>query len=116
MPQKSDFLNADTAYIDGAALFSDEIPGGAHWSLTIKADHVLRLIDRDGGANVGMLFYNPHNLLERYNAPDTLKCQHTLKLTRGHCLYSDMAASSAPSLQTASVGTTRSPAPAIKRW
>ena len=37
-----------------------------------------------------MLFYNPHNPLERYNAPDTLKCQHTFKLTRGHCLYSDM--------------------------
>jgi uncharacterized protein len=37
-----------------------------------------------------MLFYNPHNTLERYNAPDTLKCQHTFKLTKGHCLYSDM--------------------------
>ena len=37
-----------------------------------------------------MLFYNPYNLLERYNAPDTLKCQHTFKLTKGHCLYSDM--------------------------
>jgi uncharacterized protein YcgI (DUF1989 family) len=28
----------------------------------------------------------PVNLLERYNAPDTLKCQHTFKLP-GHCLY-----------------------------
>ncbi len=37
-----------------------------------------------------MLFFNPYNLLERYNAPDTLKCQHTFKLTKGHCLYSDM--------------------------
>ena len=43
-----------------------------------------------GGANVGMLFYNPSNPLERYNMPDTLKCQHTFKLTRGNCLYSDM--------------------------
>lgn len=50
----------------------------------------LRLVDVEGGANVGMLFYNPSNLLERYNAPDTLKCQHTFKLTKGHCLYSDM--------------------------
>jgi urea carboxylase-associated protein 2 len=50
----------------------------------------LRLTDIEGGANVGVLFYNPENLLERYNAPDTLKCQHTFKLTRGHCLYSDM--------------------------
>jgi urea carboxylase-associated protein 2 len=51
---------------------------------------VLRLTDLNGGANAGLLFYNPENLLERYNAPDTLKCQHTFRLTRGHCLYSDM--------------------------
>jgi urea carboxylase-associated protein 2 len=66
------------------------IEGGKHWSMTLCAGTQLRLIDRDGGANVGMLFYNPQNPQERYNAPDTLKCQHTLKLTRGHCLYSDM--------------------------
>jgi urea carboxylase-associated protein 2 len=66
------------------------IEGGKHWSLTLRAGTCLRIVDRDGGANVGMLFYNPQNLLERYNAPDTLKCQHTFKLTKGHCLYSDM--------------------------
>lgn len=38
----------------------------------------------------GTLCYNPENLLERLNLPDTLKCQHTFKLTQGHCLYSDM--------------------------
>jgi uncharacterized protein len=66
------------------------IEGGKHWSLTLRAGTQLRITDRDGGANVGMLFYNPQNPLERYNAPDTLKCQHTFKLTKGHCLYSDM--------------------------
>jgi len=66
------------------------IEGGKHWSLTMRAGMQLRLIDTEGGANVGMLLYNPQNALERYNAPDTLKCQHTFKLTRGHCLYSDM--------------------------
>jgi urea carboxylase-associated protein 2 len=50
----------------------------------------MTVTDLAGGANVGMLFYNPTMLCERYNAPDTLKCQHTFKLTRGHCLYSDM--------------------------
>ncbi len=64
--------------------------GGKHWSLAVRAGTLLRLTDIEGGANVGMLFYNPQNTLERYNAPDTLKCQHTFKLTRGHCLYSDM--------------------------
>jgi urea carboxylase-associated protein 2 len=73
-----------------ATIYSDILPGGKHWSMIMRRDHRLRLIDVEGGANVGMLFYNPINLLERYNAPDTLKCQHTFKLTQGHCLYSDM--------------------------
>lgn len=71
-------------------LYEDELPGGKHWSMVLKRGTALRLIDKEGGANVGMLFYNPANPLERYNAPDTLKCQHTFKLTRGNCLYSDM--------------------------
>ena len=70
--------------------YQDVIPGGAHWSMELRRGTQLTLIDEEGGANVGMLFYNPRNLLERYNAPDTLKCQHTFKLTEGHCLYSDM--------------------------
>jgi urea carboxylase-associated protein 2 len=69
---------------------SDTLPGGKHWSMMLWRNSRLKLTDVEGGANVGMLFYNPFNLLERYNAPDTLKCQHTLKLTQGHCLYSDM--------------------------
>lgn len=73
-----------------SSLSEDIIPGGAHWSLTVKAGLTLRLTDIEGDGNVGMLFYNPANLLERYNAPDTLKCQHTFKLGTGTCLYSDM--------------------------
>jgi hypothetical protein len=75
---------------DKVFFYETVIDGGKHWSLTLRAGTLLRLTDLEGGANVGMLFYNPHNPLERYNAPDTLKCQHTFKLTRGHCLYSDM--------------------------
>lgn len=76
--------------MSNAIYYQDTIPGGSHWSMVMKQGLTLRLIDDEGGANVGMLFYNPSNLLERYNAPDTLKCQHTFKLTRGNCLYSDM--------------------------
>jgi uncharacterized protein len=75
---------------NGSAAYETLMEGGKHWSFTMRAGMQLRLLDRDGGANVGMLLYNPHNTLERYNAPDTLKCQHTFKLTKGHCLYSDM--------------------------
>jgi urea carboxylase-associated protein 2 len=81
---------AKAVFSSGDCLYEDHLPGGAHWSFRIKAGHILRLTDLQGGANVGMLFYNPANLLERYNAPDTLKCQHTFRITAGHCLYSDM--------------------------
>ncbi|PMH44809.1 urea carboxylase [Vibrio sp. 10N.286.49.B3] len=71
-------------------LMTDVLPGAAHWSMKVPKGHVVRFIDIEGGANLSALFYNPDNLLERYNAPDTLKCQHTFKLSHGHCLYSDM--------------------------
>ncbi len=66
------------------------MPAGGHWSLVVRRGVTLTLTDPHGGANVGMLLFNPLMLAEKYNAPDTLKCQHTFKLTAGHCLYSDM--------------------------
>ncbi len=74
----------------GAISYQTQLDGGKHWSLVVRGGMQMRLIDVQGGANVGMLLFNPDNTLERYNAPDSLKCQHTFKLTRGHCLYSDM--------------------------
>lgn len=73
-----------------AVIHADTLSSGKHWSMIVRANTRLRLTDIDGGGNVAMLFYNPHNTTERYNAPDTLKCQHTFRLTTGHCLYSDM--------------------------
>jgi uncharacterized protein len=72
------------------SFYSTRLPGNGHWSLEMRRGSLMKITDIEGGANVGMLFYNPRNLLERYNAPDTLKCQHTFKLQRGNCLYSDM--------------------------
>ncbi|MAZ88415.1 MAG: urea carboxylase [Cellvibrionaceae bacterium] len=70
--------------------YHTEIPANSHWSVRVRRGSCMRLTDLSGNGNLAMLFYNPENLLERYNAPDTLKCQHTFKLTAGHCLYSDM--------------------------
>jgi urea carboxylase-associated protein 2 len=71
-------------------IYETVLPGGKHWSFIVRRGTVLRLTDIEGGGNAAMLLYNPQNLLERYNAPDTLKCQHTVYLTTGRCLYSDM--------------------------
>src|SRR6056297_463161 len=71
-------------------VYRDTLPGARYWSLVVKRGFTLRLVDRQGRANVSALLYNPTNPLERYNAPDTLKGQHTSKLTKGNMLYSDM--------------------------
>ncbi|MBS3805697.1 MAG: urea carboxylase-associated family protein [Oleiphilaceae bacterium] len=71
-------------------IYDYTMPGGHHWSFRMRRGAQLRLTDIEGGANAALLFFNPENLLERYNAPDTLKGQHTFKLTKGNCLYSDM--------------------------
>ncbi len=70
--------------------YADTLPGGRHWSMRLRRGVALELTDLHGGGNVGMIFYNPENPLERLNLPDSLKCQHTFKITQGHCLYSDM--------------------------
>ena len=72
------------------ALYEDVLPGGSHWSFVVNAGVQLELTDVEGGGNAAMLAYNPANPLERINLPDTLKCQHTFRLTKNHCIYSDM--------------------------
>lgn len=71
-------------------LFDEEIPGGAMWSYGLKRHHTLRLTAIENGANVGAMIYNLDHPLDRLNLPDTLKAQHTAKLTTGHVLLSDM--------------------------
>jgi urea carboxylase-associated protein 2 len=70
--------------------WEETIQPGATWSHVLKRGTALRLIDLEGGANVGAMFYNFECPVERYNMPDTLKAQHTARLTKGFVLYSDM--------------------------
>jgi len=70
--------------------FSELVPAGANWSHVLKRGTTLRLESLGDSGNVSALFYNFELLNERLNLPDTLKCQHTARLTAGHCLYSDM--------------------------
>lgn len=73
-----------------SALYEESVPGGGHTSFILKKGQLLRLTDIEGNANVSMLMLNAYQHSERLNIPDTLKAQHTAKLTAGHCLYSDM--------------------------
>lgn len=71
-------------------LWEENIPGGCHWSGIVRRGMTLRLVDVTGGANAAVLFFNQEEKLERYNMADTLKTQHTFRLTKGHACHSDM--------------------------
>ncbi|WP_437883330.1 urea amidolyase associated protein UAAP1 [Pseudomonas sp. LRF_L74] len=71
-------------------LYEETVPGGGHTSFVLKRGQLLRITDLEGSANVSLLLFNATEKSERLNLPDTLKGQHTAKLTAGHCLYSDM--------------------------
>jgi len=71
-------------------LWEETIQPGATWSHVLKRGTALRVVDVEGGANVGAIFYNFECPVERFNMPDTLKAQHIARLTTGFVLYSDM--------------------------
>ena len=73
-----------------AARHEETVPGGGHTSFILKRGQSLRITDLEGGANVSLMLLNASQPSERLNLPDTLKAQHTARLTAGHCLYSDM--------------------------
>jgi urea carboxylase-associated protein 2 len=73
-----------------SSLREEQVPGGGQASFILRRGQILRLTDIDGEANVSMMMLNPHEKSERLNLPDTLKGQHTARLTSGHCFYSDM--------------------------
>jgi uncharacterized protein len=75
---------------DPSVLWEEILQAGAAWSHVLKRGTALRILDLEGNANVGAIFYNFECPPERYNMPDTLKAQHIARLTKDFVLYSDM--------------------------
>jgi hypothetical protein len=71
-------------------LWRETLRGGASWSGVLRRGMSLQLTALEAGANVAALFHNYEQPLERYNMADTLKAQHTARLTAGRVCYSDM--------------------------
>jgi len=77
--------------VPGKILEDQEVLPGRPWSKVVKKGDILRIIDLEGRQAVDFLCYNAGRPEERYNAPNTIKASGTLRLTRGHTLYSDEA-------------------------
>jgi urea carboxylase-associated protein 2 len=85
-----DGSNSQNSVKQNSALFQTTIPGGHHWCGRINRHHTLTLTSLANNANLSLYVVNADEKLERFNMPDSLKAQHTLYLSQGHVLYSDM--------------------------
>lgn len=83
-------MSPDRTIASELVLWDETIPGGAYWSRVIRRGTTLRIFDPLGSRGVALLAYNADDPVERYNAPDTVKIQNQVYLTKGHVLFSDM--------------------------
>lgn len=71
------------------ALLTHEVPGGAAWSVQVRAGRVLRLTALGDGANCSTLVYPATDPVDRMNVPDTLKAQMSARIHAPMVLMSD---------------------------
>ncbi len=70
------------------ASYSDVILAGDHWMREIKKGQTFRIIDLEGNQAADTLFYDAHDIANRYSASDTVQRQGALYLSTGTILYS----------------------------
>lgn len=70
-------------------IWSKTLMPGDRWSANICKGRLIKFTALGDNANLGMILYNFYNLSEHYNAPDTLKAQHSFFLKKGLAIMSD---------------------------
>ena len=71
------------------AVFREVVPAGDYWMHVVKAGQTFRILDLEGNQAADTLFYNAHDVSERYSAMDTIREQGNVYLTAGTPLLSN---------------------------
>ena len=70
------------------AIYDYTLPAGDGWMHEIKQGQTFRIVDLEGNQAVDTLFYNAHDMSDRYSAQDTIREQGGIYLTTGTKLIS----------------------------
>lgn len=70
------------------AVYDFTIRAGDHWMREIEKGQTFRILDLEGNQAADTLFYNAHDVSDRYSASDTIQRQKNLYLTTGTELIS----------------------------
>jgi len=74
----------------GRAVLDEVVLAGDAWLGRLQAGQVFRIVDLEGNQAVDTLFYNAHDVSERYSATETVRSQRGLYLTTGSALKSNL--------------------------
>ena len=72
------------------AVFSKSVSAGDYFIHVIKQGETLRIVDLKGNQAADTLFYNAHDVSERYSAMDTIREQGALYLNAGTVLKTNL--------------------------
>jgi urea carboxylase-associated protein 1 len=70
------------------AVYDFTLPAGDGWMYEIARGQTLRIVDLEGNQAADTLFYNAHDMSDRYSAQDTIRAQGAIYLTTGTKLMS----------------------------
>jgi len=70
-------------------IYAKTIDAGDYWMHVVKQGQTLRILDLEGNQAADTLFYNAHDVVERYSAIDSIREQGNVYLTAGSDLMSN---------------------------
>jgi uncharacterized protein len=84
----STLIYTESPLVPADAIYDFTLPAGEGWMHEIKRGQTLRIVDLEGNQAADTLFYNAHDMSDRYSAQDTIRAQGAIYLTTGTKLMS----------------------------
>ncbi len=78
----------ESPYDPAKAIYNEIVLAGDGWMHEIRQGQIFRIVDLEGNQAVDTLFYNAHDITDRYSAQDTIREQGGIYLTTGTTLVS----------------------------
>jgi uncharacterized protein len=84
----STLIHKESTLDPSKAIYDHTVLAGDGWMYEIKRGQALRIVDLEGNQSADTLFYNAHDMSDRYSAQDTIREQGSIYLTTGTKLMS----------------------------
>lgn len=84
----SALIYTQSSLVPADAVYDTILEAGDGWMHEIRQGQTFRIVDLEGNQAVDTLFYNAHDISDRYSAQNTMRTQGAIYLTTGTSLIS----------------------------